>query len=142
MAKYTITHICGCIETVNLAGPEKDRKGKAEWMAKKPCYKCQTATKQTSAQAFDVAHDLPALIGTQKQIDWAQTLRFARINDILSIVAAKRTQVAAEKLAEFDARFESVLQLIKARAEATYWIDNRDADTQKIIVEAAKATAK
>lgn len=41
MAKYTITHTCGCHETVQLFGKECERQRKIDFLETLPCVDCQ-----------------------------------------------------------------------------------------------------
>lgn len=144
MAQYTIKYSCGHTGSEQLFGSEASRKARIAAAAKHgQCAACKAASRAAEqAKSFEVANALPALVGSQKQIDWASALRFAKINEIIALVDAKRAQVAAEKLAEFDARFGEVWEFVKGQTAASYWIDARETSAQNIVVAAAKATAK
>jgi hypothetical protein len=57
-----------------MYGPERDRASKAQWMAKQPCAECAVAA------ATD--NGLPALMGSDKQITWAETIRARTLPDL------------------------------------------------------------
>lgn len=86
MAKYPISYTCGHIGTVNLIGPHRSRESRIAYLEKGECFDCykQHATATASEQAHGL--ELPALVGTEKQIAWAETLRIAKLTDIEAVV--------------------------------------------------------
>jgi hypothetical protein len=92
MAKHQVTHSCGHVETVNLIGKHSDRDRKMAWMETKPCLECLQAETEkrrqaeASAAAAKAQQDgLPALIGTDKQVRWAETIRAALIPALINL---------------------------------------------------------
>ncbi len=82
MPKYTVTFACGHTDVVKLTGPKRTR----EWMLKNKeselcpdCYKAQIEAKREEERAAALTEaedqDLPALVGTEKQVAWAATIR-------------------------------------------------------------------
>ena len=76
MAKYTITHICGHSETVELFGKLADRDRKIAWLESKPCWDCDRAAETKRWHDVGRALGLKDITeGTEKQIAWAYSIR-------------------------------------------------------------------
>lgn len=82
MSWYYGTFSCGHEGRVNIIGPTKDRQWKADRQFEKMCPECwekhleeerQKANKEAERLAREM--ELPELIGSEKQIAWANTLR-------------------------------------------------------------------
>lgn len=79
MAKYEVTYSCGHSDTVQLFGKNEERERKLKWMANSLCPECYKKWKQekdesTVKEALGNI-ELPALKGTEKQIEYAKSLR-------------------------------------------------------------------
>ena len=74
MAKYDVTYSCGHSGTVELFGPWNERQRKLEWFSEKgvcpECYK-----KQQAEWVAKTNEGFPQLVGTEKQIAWAEKIR-------------------------------------------------------------------
>jgi hypothetical protein len=113
MAWPEIEMSCGHTEQHQLYGPHKDRDRKAAGIAQGVCKECEAAARaEASRQAAHASRKegLPDLIGTERQIQWAETLR--------------RTAI--------DAHWEIMDQIVKAGGKdprktqrAAWWIDHR-----------------
>lgn len=126
MAKYHITHACGCAVTHNLVGTNVngERERKAEWLASRLCAECYR--REQNEQAAAANKDLPALTGSEKQIAWAETIRAQAMTEIAARrerIAAALTQGAQKDVAD---RLTAILDAAAAQTEAKYWIDNRN----------------
>jgi hypothetical protein len=119
MAKWTITRACRHTETHQLYGPGADREKRAEWLKSTPCTDCYR--KEQAERAAEQTSNLPELTGTDKQIQWATTIRAQIVAQIESIVARIADNPDADGAAETldDAR------IILKQSKASYWIDNR-----------------
>lgn len=81
MAKYEITHTCGCVETVNICGTNVngERERKAAWMESKPCYKCQRKMDEAAGKAKPEPKDAKQAVFTAKnKQDFPKLLDFMR----------------------------------------------------------------
>lgn len=85
MGKYYVMHTCKHEEEVQLFGPMKGRHARVEWLAKQPCPACrqvalvaQRAEGLAVAAQWEQSHQMPAMVGTEKQIAWARQLRYDR----------------------------------------------------------------
>lgn len=118
MAKYTVTHTCGHTETVQLFGAEKERKRRLDWMRGQDCAACKAA-------AVNRDNDLPALVGTDKQVAWAADIRrnfyakYPALKTVVTETSAKwwieaRLDSLAEKHLEIIRRKEIAKNMTKA----------------------------
>jgi hypothetical protein len=123
MAKYTVEcPTCNTPYTVQLFGKNRDRDWKLEnfdWT----CDDCKAKVRQEQGAAAAVenaAAGMAPLIGTEKQIAWAETIRkqkFTTLNE--SILRADPGRIN-------DARLQAALTNLKNRIDAHWWIDHRD----------------
>lgn len=65
--------------------------------------------------------DLPALIGSEKQVKWAQSLRAEQMRRLLPAMTA-----AAEHGGKMGAAVWQALYALVAQRQAKFWIDNRE----------------
>lgn len=113
-----ITHACGHEQAHHLTGYASQQECKARWLRTTTCRACFIAgrkTEQAEAAQRDsaaIAHlDLPALVGSDRQIGWATTIRAGRMAAL----------VTAPINGDGDG-----LQRCAAITEAKWWIDHRD----------------
>jgi hypothetical protein len=123
MAKYEINHACGHTVTHNIGGKTSDRDGKAEWLSRRDCPDCWAAQKKAEkeaeeAKAKQLAEGLPPLIGTEKQIAWAEKIRAAVYVSGLKFLSG----LSNDKKREPE---KHLRQYIDAATDAHWWIDNR-----------------
>lgn len=113
MAKQVITLGCGHESEVQLFGPHAARKRRIEWLREHgECQACRRAAQDAAAaEAAERLGELPALVGSPKQIAWAEKIRALRL------VEAK----AEAKAANAEDRFAA----LAAKTSAAWWIDNR-----------------
>lgn len=134
MAKYEITHSCGCTETVNVCGTnahgERDRK--IAWLESVPCRKCEAAAKADAASASG----LPELEGSEKQVAWAIDIRdemLGRIDDFAKL------RVKSPVPDVFDAILGEIRAEVAGHTAAGWFIDNRNSlDVRRAFAEKAK----
>lgn len=94
MAKYEVTYKCGHTGTVVLFGKESERKRKIAWYEENcicpECYEAEQAAKH-EAQAQKYA--LPELVGTEKQVSWAEKIRskFIEIRNSMTVSDSNKT---------------------------------------------------
>lgn len=152
MGKEQITYSCGHVGTVNLFGKWADRDRKAAWLATQLCPDCAKAARESErAEELSAATDaakaagLPELEGTQKQIDWAITLRERvigiteeRWNEVsqetLNLAVTNGRDVEAERAEWFSARAE-LTKWLSSQKEAAWWIDRRNWGADRIATE-------
>jgi len=139
---------CGHEGRVNIIGPQKDRQWKIDNKFSNPCEECwlkrreedrEDERKQAELSAKEM--ELPNLTGSEKQIDWAITLR----NDFIS----KFTSAASDKeYMQYAIRFERELKditkeevlkvrdyIIENETSSKFYIDNRSHNVDEIILK-------
>lgn len=136
MAKYNITYICSHEETIELFGKHDGRDREIARREKQKCFACYQAAKNEAAMqvvasvSAEVA--LPALVGSPKQIAWAEKIRAAAI----AVLIAKRETERRIKDAPFRGapaeRYDAAIAELDERIEraagevsAKWWIDHR-----------------
>ena len=123
MAKYNVTYKCGCSHEIQLFGSYDQRDAKLEWLATQDCPNCKKQQELNEATSYAEANNLPLLEGSEKQVNWATTLRFSahKALDTLSIHASATD---AKKLIELWRRE------MNSKTESKWWIEHRDAIPQ------------
>ena len=122
MAKYQVTFSCGHTSEIQLFGKHADRYRKIEWFEKEglcpACYAAEKARKlQDKAAVFG---QLPDLVGTDKQVDWAEDIRIKALADIAEFFAGR---------ADSDKALDYLRRGLQHLTKAAWWIDHRDLDT-------------
>lgn len=133
MAQYTISYTCGHSESVNLYGPHFSRESRVAFLERGECFACykQHTTQVSSAQAEEL--ELPALIGTDAQVAWAETLRIKKLNEIEETV---------ERYEKDDKAYRQILMAVEKisnETSAKQWIEWRFMMPMQIINGALKA---
>ncbi len=126
MAKYTITHTCGHEETLYLVGKHTMRDATCERERARICRECWIAAQ--TAKAAEASSELPALTGSEKQINWALQLRVTRLNELKEFFAKKETLCLAQKPEDISKLIElrdRVISLAIGHTDAKFWIDSR-----------------
>jgi hypothetical protein len=125
MAWYTINYVCGHSDREQLYGPTAGRESHVDWAErKKVCPACWTEEQdRLRAKALLEAREsnagLPALLGSVKQIQWAETIRATAQRNLAQVIGtAVNSQELAQKAADFAAR-------VMRQTESRYWIDHR-----------------
>lgn len=91
MAKYQVTFSCGHIEEMQLFGKVKDRERKIEyWERNGLCSECYRKQQLEAATKKAGEMGLPELQGTEKQVAWAQKIRFTMIGAIQDTINMER----------------------------------------------------
>lgn len=118
--KYDVTFSCGHTATVELFGPGKERERKISWYETHgECPECYKARKQAEREANARAaqeaekNRWPELVGTPKQVAWANAIRKEKIDDIMA-------------LGPDDDAMRCITWIAQTFTAAKYWIDNRD----------------
>lgn len=150
---YDLTYACGHNGREQLVGPYKDREKRLEYLRTCMCPECAaTARKERIDQQakIDSSLGIPSLIGSDKQIAWAQELRksFLQEWDKMHDCAEKNKVKYAESLSPEDTEKEysravNLLALAKEQAlshtSACWWINNRFECLKQAIADAKKS---
>jgi len=138
MAWMKVTHACGHDRWVQVYGPVAQRAQKVEWMGRRPCPDCERAAEEAEAKADAEQRGLPALQGTEKQVAWANVLRYRTLQN-LERWWQERTSGAKAVGLEAREQFEAAVKAVAAHDDATWWIDRRDWSPTAIVREALEA---
>lgn len=142
MAKYRVTMSCGHVEEIQLFGKMTDRDKKIEWLEKNGvCSECRKAQKEaehteaTAKAAVQAAtENLPELIGTEKQVNWAMTIRAEKLAEVEEMFGKQIAKLDdAEKIALSKIQCQAVKNILATFTDAKFWIDNRDNNASLII---------
>jgi hypothetical protein len=126
--EHRIAHACGHEQAHYIPGFATQQARKANWLRTTKCRVCFAADKR-SAQAANAATDaaaiadldLPALMGSERQVSWASTIRARRLAVLLSAEVG-------------DSQSEQPCQLV---TDAKWWIDHRDLDDTALLAQAS-----
>lgn len=120
MGKYQVEHTCGHTEVVELFGPCKQRDATVERLSARVCADCyREQARQADQQLIDAVNaevSLPELIGTPKQVEWAEAIRAKAYN------AFKVTLACAPDNDTMKRKVDAIM----ANQSAKWWIDNRN----------------
>lgn len=137
MASYLVRHACGHQSTVNLLGPGRQREQRLRWLAEQPCKACLRATTQERADAAAERDALPELDGTDKQVAWANAIRYTTFLLIDAFFAANPTDLDEPMPMPDELAFapgetvtlRALLDRLRGEDRAKWWIDHcRDAE--------------
>jgi hypothetical protein len=127
MAKLTVEYRCGHeIQEVWFGGKYSEQLEYAKDHLDCPdCYRAaQTAATQQNSDRMG----LPALSGSEKQVKWANDIRFTILDDLKDIMHPEQ-----------DPRHEKLWAALLGKTEARWWIDRRDDSWKDVSMEVAKA---
>lgn len=162
MAKYAVKMSCGHEETIELFGKTADRDRKIAWLQEhgtcSACYKARldaekiAATKAAAEKA--VEDNLPELTGSEKQINWAMTIRAQKLTDLDKMFGDLNAKITDEQMrSKNQIAYQAARNVLTSKTEAKYWIDNRnnsvkslfaslkvefDAEVERLTAEAEK----
>ena len=126
VAKYSVTYACGHTDTVNLIGPKRTR----EWMLKDKetqvcpdCYRAELEAKREAERAAALAEaaeqELPALVGTEKQVAWALTLRKKYLEVLDGVLQRAALQASVDRVLA-----QQAVESIQREPSAVWWIEH------------------
>lgn len=129
MAKYDITYQCGHAGRVNIDGPQKDRTFKINREATKICPPCYAKSQEekrekavAEAKMANTRAQLAQLIGSEKQIAWAEQIRANMLEGLRKFktnLAAARATMPPDRVEAM----ENALTAIAQENHASWWID-------------------
>ena len=150
MGKYIVNFACGHTAVIDLFRKMKEHDAKVAYFERcgfcPQCYKEAMIEKrdkeraESRAKAIENAtkHNLPELTGSQKQIDWALTIRDRYFNDFLNAlrkyeVLVDKTDISEEQKNIFLADLEKIKKNFADKTESKFWIENRDMRLSNLI---------
>lgn len=140
MAWYEGTFACGHDGKVNIIGPSKDREWKKESAFRGLCPECykkaqeeKRAVANKEAAEKSVEMELPELIGTEKQVAWATTLRlniYTALDAKVGAVIKRMQENGIDIFPNSDISIQEWLMafdwFMQSKTEAKYWIEVRN----------------
>ena len=142
MAKYDVKFSCGHVETIQLYGKESDRQRKIAWLEEhgecSACYKARIAAERaadTAAAADKAAEEnLPTLTGSEKQVNWALSIRAKKFADLEKMLANMTT--ADEQLRrQNQIALQATKNVLASKTDSKFWIDNRNVAANRLIAD-------
>lgn len=122
MATFTITHACGDTVTHKIFGTNAngERQKQAEYLSTRLCSDCYKKAQTEQAQKENQQNGLPELVGTPKQIAWAEKIRAEKLAQL-----KKEVLDNLDKNHPFYAQVMGKIETVTHNNSASYWIDNR-----------------
>jgi len=131
---YVECHKCNSEFKVNFFGISKRDQ---EWRIKNQTWTCDSCFEKEKNKANIEATKeaesmgLPELIGTEKQIKWAETLRIKIVKKIGIILNDLSNGIPKDRL-------KKAIVIIYGETKASYWIDNRSNNVHSIVCNTLK----
>ncbi len=126
MSSYDVDYTCGHSGTVNLVGPHRARESRIAYLENGECFDCFKQKSHEVAREQAEELELPVLVGTEKQIAWAETLRIEKLNEIEATVERLKQSKDYRQIL-------MVVERISNETAAKKWIDWRDMSAKWII---------
>ena len=129
MSKYGGTYACGHEGVVNVIGKMSERQRKVDYAFSHLCPKCAKEERERkileenqNSKALSAEYGFPNLTGTEKQIDWANTIRLNFYNEF-----------------ENDGIAQTI---IENETKASFWLDLDRFDSKQDFLRKYKLTTK
>jgi hypothetical protein len=154
MAKYDVTYACGHTGKIALFGKQSDRDWRLGVEESKLCPECWQAKREVdklkeNAESAAANQDagLPPLEGTEKQVVWAETIRFKIINAIQTKLVDRVLEAAKTEHPEEWAEAIATFKALQKHSAASWWIDHRDTELdtyslRKLLIDVAAEVEK
>ena len=113
---YDVKHKCGHTRFTTFYGKDWQHQRQLEFEAAKlcpDCFKGSLEQRSLETAATNLAAGLPELLGSPKQVAWAESIRAAALAELNKITVMKEPEFSA-----------SLTELLKNDL-AKWWIDNR-----------------
>ncbi|MDU6263741.1 MAG: hypothetical protein E6600_04495 [Anaerocolumna aminovalerica] len=144
MAWYHGTYECGHEGRVNIIGPTKERGWKKEIAFSRLCPECwqkhaEEERERLNRESLEKAKEmeLPELVGTEKQVAWANTLRQKIIDELSELSENAKRIKELNFIYGFKLTSEEILKIrdyiIDKKVKASDYIDNRNKHVFEII---------
>lgn len=150
MAKYTVKFSCGHVAEVNLYGPEVERQRKIRHM--KECWLCPACYEQSKLNEIAILETelgLPALTGSEKQVQWARSLRKEYLSNFFrwfNEIVERNSKHGHDT--SYDLQMVEKFKIwLRTKNEAKFWIDlqnklDRTRELMKLFMQETKDSQK
>ncbi len=118
---WELIHTCGHVGSFLPKSSKRANDRMRDWLRTRPCQDCARAAEREEVAQFDAERDLPELIGSEKQVAWAASIR---MRTILDFETALRANPPAD--AEAHVLTVTVMDSFTDQASAHWWIEHRD----------------
>lgn len=143
MAKYEIKMSCGHVETIQLFGKMTDRDKKIAWLEEHgictACYKARQdaahAEETAAAKAKADEENLPELNGSEKQVNWALSIRAKKFEALNEMFANANANATDEQRQQNQIALQAAKNVLASKTESRFWIDNRNTPARKLIAQ-------
>lgn len=126
--KHLVKHACGHEQVHKLYGSRKEREWKIVRLSAQLCAECEKKAqeeKNKKSAKENAEAGLPLLMGTEKQIAWAETIRAEKVKELLAL----KEELSECVYPEMRDKLPIIFEVIDARISETssaVWIDERD----------------
>ena len=131
MAKYQIKHACGHWETVELFGKRADREWNIERLEGRLCDECYNAQRKEKADARNAELALPGLLGSEKQVAWANDLREKLVTQMTNLrklnADADEDPQDPDRKTNFLKLLDGIIETARTERSAVFFIEMRNA---------------
>lgn len=117
--QYTVEYLCGHKGLINLVGKHSYREYRLKQEEHKICHKCyEKELEETNKKALleSKEMELPDLIGTEKQVNWANSIRLEKLKEIEKKMETQDEQDEYYKIYEY----------LLEKTKASDWINARN----------------
>ena len=129
--RYEIKYTCGHYQELFLYGKEEEREEKRKQLEQEMCNECKKQKSMAEAKIFKIERKLPDLKGTEKQRNWAESIRM----DIIKKCEAALTEKGCNKTDKANA----FLKWLSEKTSSVFWINKRNDKAAKFIEEWSKS---
>ena len=144
----TATFTCPRCEKNDVAVYAQNRKladSKARWAEAQgwicdDCTKAEQAAESRHAAERNAAEGLPPLTGTEKQVQWAETIRRHKLDQLATLMAGEPLSGVQPLSANDKANplFEPTIEALRASDSASWWIDHKGYGIDTVLVQIAR----
>jgi hypothetical protein len=124
--KYDITFACGHEGTIELFGTNANRE---YWLSvyekERICPECYKHKQVEEVNQFKANNQFPELVGSMKQIAWAEKVRRNTWNTIARRYSSSNPLYIRHK-EEYDEHYKELHSIVSSKIEAKWWIENSD----------------
>lgn len=151
MAKYEVIHTCGHRVTHRLYGNSSRRKWELERLEREPCWECQKQALNEAAEEATINAGLIPLVGSEKQIAWANSIRLEQLAKVKDWRAdhgeAVQRAIEAGRVGNERAQgdllaIDGVIDSIEAETSAKFWIETRFLEGKYLLQKYMKLRAR
>lgn len=145
----TATFTCPRCNDNDVAVTGQNRKqaeSKARWAESQgwvceECAKAEKAAESVLAAERNAAEGLPPLTGTEKQVQWAETIRASKLEHLTRWLAGEPVNGILHTLTDADQAdplFQPAVDALRGQDSAAWWIEHKGYAVDTLLVEIAR----